>query len=118
MDAITQPRCRQPGLHLRQISGPHLRGRVLDLGCGGGRLAQWVEPASYLGFDIDPASLAGCNEPSAPGRTALTLTGKVGEGGLTRLAVSGTLSGATLAPGVTADLTVNLFLNVDLSGRG
>lgn len=81
-------------------------------------LMQSGDATFTLPLDVDPASLAGCNEPSAPGRTALTLTGKVGEGGLTRLAVSGTLSGATLAPGVTADLTVNLFLNVDLSGRG
>jgi SAM-dependent methyltransferase len=41
-----------------EAARPHLRGRVLDLGCGGGRLAQWVQPGDYLGFDVDPASLA------------------------------------------------------------
>jgi len=36
---------------------PHLSGRVLDVGCGSGMLAEWVEPANYLGVDIDTVSL-------------------------------------------------------------
>lgn len=41
-----------------QAARPHLRGRILDLGCGGGLLARWAEPQTYLGFDVDPDSLA------------------------------------------------------------
>ncbi len=29
---------------------PYLQGRVLDIGCGNGRLAAWVEPDFYLGW--------------------------------------------------------------------
>lgn len=39
-------------------AGPWLRGRVLDVGCGGGALAALVPPDRYRGLDIDPASLA------------------------------------------------------------
>lgn len=41
-----------------EAARPHLHGRVLDLGCGGGTLARWVESDAYLGFDVDPASVA------------------------------------------------------------
>ena len=34
-----------------------LRGRVLDYGCGVGRLAAYVPPANYVGLDPDPESL-------------------------------------------------------------
>jgi 2-polyprenyl-3-methyl-5-hydroxy-6-metoxy-1,4-benzoquinol methylase len=37
---------------------PFLRGRVLDVGCGTGALAQYCDPRHYLGIDIDEASLA------------------------------------------------------------
>jgi 2-polyprenyl-3-methyl-5-hydroxy-6-metoxy-1,4-benzoquinol methylase len=32
---------------------PYLGGHVLDFACGHGQLAQFCDPASYLGFDID-----------------------------------------------------------------
>ena len=53
-----------PFLRERRLAAArqHLRGRVLDLGCGGGLLAQWVEPADYLGFDVDPTSLAAARQ--------------------------------------------------------
>ena len=37
---------------------PYLQGRVLDIGCGNGRLAAWVEPDFYLGVDRDKEALA------------------------------------------------------------
>lgn len=36
---------------------PHLKGRVLDIGCGNGALAAHVSPAVYLGVDRDSAAL-------------------------------------------------------------
>lgn len=36
---------------------PHLRGRVLDFGCGVGALSSECRPDSYLGVDIDDDSL-------------------------------------------------------------
>jgi 2-polyprenyl-3-methyl-5-hydroxy-6-metoxy-1,4-benzoquinol methylase len=36
---------------------PHVRGRVLDHGCGPGGLAAEVPPDRYLGFDIDESTL-------------------------------------------------------------
>jgi 2-polyprenyl-3-methyl-5-hydroxy-6-metoxy-1,4-benzoquinol methylase len=35
----------------------HLRGRVLDFGCGVGTLADICDPAAYVGFDIDPRKI-------------------------------------------------------------
>ncbi len=35
----------------------HLRGRVLDFGCGVGTLAEICDPAGYLGCDIDPRKI-------------------------------------------------------------
>ena len=37
---------------------PHVRGRVLDVGCGTGELARWCGGPGYLGVDIDEESLA------------------------------------------------------------
>lgn len=37
-----------------------LRGDVLDVGCGTGRLAQICEPGHYYGFDIAPSAVAYC----------------------------------------------------------
>ena len=37
---------------------PFLRGKVLDVGCGSGKLARHVAPDRYLGIDIDAASIA------------------------------------------------------------
>lgn len=98
-------------------AGPRYRS-VFPVGRDAGLvLRQSGEAVMTLPLDGDPAALAGCTEPSAPGRTVLTLTGRAGDGGLSRLAVSGTLPGVTLAPGVTGDVTVDLLLSVDLSGR-
>ncbi|EPR42148.1 hypothetical protein dsx2_2872 [Desulfovibrio sp. X2] len=36
---------------------PHLRGHVLDFGCGGGSLARFVPPERYTGVDVDAESL-------------------------------------------------------------
>lgn len=36
---------------------PFLRGRVLDVGCGTGGLAAFVEPDAYLGVEVDAFSL-------------------------------------------------------------
>ena len=36
----------------------HLRGRVLDFGCGSGAIAEFVEPTRYEGYDLDPASVS------------------------------------------------------------
>ncbi len=49
-----------PLLRRRRIGAalPHLRGRVLDFGCGSGALAAFIPPDRYLGFDVDAASLA------------------------------------------------------------
>jgi 2-polyprenyl-3-methyl-5-hydroxy-6-metoxy-1,4-benzoquinol methylase len=36
---------------------PYLRGNVLDVGCGGGFLAQFVSPERYVGFDVSGDAL-------------------------------------------------------------
>jgi len=36
---------------------PHLKGRVLDFGCGVGALAAWCRPVGYVGVDRDDATL-------------------------------------------------------------
>jgi len=35
----------------------HIRGRILDIGCGSGELSRLVKPDEYFGFDIDLESL-------------------------------------------------------------
>jgi 2-polyprenyl-3-methyl-5-hydroxy-6-metoxy-1,4-benzoquinol methylase len=49
-----------PYLQRRRVAAarPHLRGRVLDIGCGNGVLANFIAPADYLGMDRNPAVLA------------------------------------------------------------
>ena len=37
---------------------PWLRGRVLDIGCGTGALAEWCSDRDYVGFDADSSSLS------------------------------------------------------------
>jgi 2-polyprenyl-3-methyl-5-hydroxy-6-metoxy-1,4-benzoquinol methylase len=48
-----------PYLRARRINAvkPHLRGKVLDFGCGSGALAMELKPGDYVGFDIDEESL-------------------------------------------------------------
>jgi SAM-dependent methyltransferase len=36
---------------------PYITGRVLDIGCGNGRLAAWVRPELYVGVDRDREAL-------------------------------------------------------------
>lgn len=36
---------------------PHMKGSVLDVGCGSGALADHVAPADYLGYDVDAQSI-------------------------------------------------------------
>lgn len=36
---------------------PWLQGRVLDIGCGSGALAEWCDKEAYVGFDPDAASV-------------------------------------------------------------
>jgi 2-polyprenyl-3-methyl-5-hydroxy-6-metoxy-1,4-benzoquinol methylase len=49
-----------PFLRNRRIAAAavHLRGTVLDVGCGNGGLARHVPPERYLGLDVDPVSVA------------------------------------------------------------
>jgi 2-polyprenyl-3-methyl-5-hydroxy-6-metoxy-1,4-benzoquinol methylase len=49
-----------PYLRRRRIAAarPHLNGRILDVGCGSGALAEIIPAADYLGVDMDEASLA------------------------------------------------------------
>ena len=35
----------------------HIKGNLLDYGCGKGRLAQYVDPLKYLGYDINAAMM-------------------------------------------------------------
>ena len=48
-----------PFLRQRRFAAvrPYLLGRVLDFGCGVGRLARVIHPENYLGVDSDSASL-------------------------------------------------------------
>lgn len=109
----------------------HLRTLAPDTACAGDayRTAFGSVPAATsltllqsgaatltLALDAAAPAIAGCNEAMAAGTTIVTLAGRVSEGGLTKLALTGTASGAQLAPGITADLTFNLLVNVDLSG--
>ena len=49
-----------PFLRAKRIAAvrPHLRGRVLDVGCGSGALAAFVDSARYVGLEPDSASIA------------------------------------------------------------
>ena len=40
-----------------QAASPYLKGRVLDVGCGGGVLATLVDSKKYLGVELDGISL-------------------------------------------------------------
>jgi len=44
----------------------HIKGRVLDVGCGNGALAEHVDSQNYVGIDLDPVSIAAArrNYPS------------------------------------------------------
>lgn len=66
----------------------------------------------------DPVSLAGCAAPATPQPTTVVLTGKVGTGGLGALSLTGTIPGVPIFASVTGDVTMNLLVNVDLSGKG
>ena len=70
-----------------------------------------------LELAADPLSLAGCAAPASPGRSALTIARQVTPQGLVRLPISGAIGGVPIAPDVAATVTVNLLVNVDLSGE-
>ena len=40
-----------------KVAKPYLKGRILDVGCGSGALAELVDPDNYLGVEIDEVSL-------------------------------------------------------------
>jgi 2-polyprenyl-3-methyl-5-hydroxy-6-metoxy-1,4-benzoquinol methylase len=37
---------------------PHIKGRVLDVGCGVGKLCEYISKNAYVGIDVDEESLA------------------------------------------------------------
>jgi 2-polyprenyl-3-methyl-5-hydroxy-6-metoxy-1,4-benzoquinol methylase len=49
-----------PFLQRRRIAAarPFLHGRILDVGCGSGALANIIPPENYLGVDVDEKSLS------------------------------------------------------------
>lgn len=57
-----------PFLKRQRISAvlPHIKGRVLDVGCGNGGLAAHVDSTNYVGIDIDSTSIeaARANHPA------------------------------------------------------
>jgi 2-polyprenyl-3-methyl-5-hydroxy-6-metoxy-1,4-benzoquinol methylase len=59
-----------PWLRARRLSAaiPHLKGSVLDVGCGSGALADHVPPADYLGYDVDVQSIKAA-QSRHPGHT-------------------------------------------------
>ena len=67
-----------PFLRRRRIAAvrPLLRGRVLDIGCGSGALAQYVEPENYLGVERDTDSLAVAKRDYPQHRFIPELTGE------------------------------------------
>lgn len=48
-----------PFLRKKRIEAvkPYLKGRILDIGCGSGALARFVDPSCYVGVDLDEDSL-------------------------------------------------------------
>ena len=70
--------------------------------------------------DVLAANVSGTSITASynAGAETLTLTGHVTPVGLLKLPLSGSVTGVPIATGVTATVTVNLLLNVDLSGKG
>lgn len=58
---------------------PHLKGRVLDVGCGSGALAAHVDAENYVGADIDEASIAAARRAYPNHRFEQTLALPQGE---------------------------------------
>ena len=73
------------------------------------------EASMALTLGVAPAALAGCASPP-PGTTPLALSGKIGAQGLVRLGLSGSVTGVPISDGVTATVTMNLLVRLDLSG--
>ena len=40
-----------------KVAKPYLNGRILDVGCGSGALAELIDPAWYLGIELDEDSV-------------------------------------------------------------
>ena len=56
-----------------QAARPFLRGRVLDVGCGNGALAEYVTPQAYTGVEVDETSLEACARNRPAHRFSATL---------------------------------------------
>jgi len=101
-------------------AGPTYR---VELGLAQGGPSKMLLEASgnsVLSLELlaDPLSLAGCAAPAAPGKSTLTLAGRVNPpDGLIRLPLSGTIKDVQIAAGLPATVTLNLLVKVDLSGR-
>lgn len=69
-----------PFLKRQRISAAreHIKGRVLDVGCGNGALAEHVGSRNYVGIDVDPASIeaARANHPAHTFIQTLSLDGE------------------------------------------
>jgi 2-polyprenyl-3-methyl-5-hydroxy-6-metoxy-1,4-benzoquinol methylase len=61
-----------------QAARPYLEGQILDFACGHGQLAQFCDPAGYLGFDIDgrKIDIARAHFPGYQFRQALPAGGR------------------------------------------
>lgn len=66
---------------------PFLRGRVLDVGCGTGLLAEWIAPNRYVGVDPDAASLALARRCNGGHRFESVLPGEEEQGRFDTIAV-------------------------------
>jgi hypothetical protein len=65
----------------------------------------------------EPLSLAGCAAPANPTLvTRVTLSGRVTPDGLVKLPLNSTIQDVPIAPGLSATVTLNLLVKVDLSG--
>lgn len=115
------------------VGGLFLKTLQTDAICGGGTFATELPltpkggPSNMLlkasgeaiwtvQFAADPLSLAGCAAPASPAPVTVTLSGKVTSDGLLRLPLTGSVPNVPIATGVTATVTFNLLVNVDLSG--
>lgn len=82
-------------------------------------LLQSGDATLSLPLAVAPPSLTGCaGDGAGAAQTTFTLAGKSGPGGLSRLALAGSLPNVGLAGGTSATLAAALTVSVDLSGKG